>query len=414
MTDSRLQKFGIRSLFRVHVAALLIIVVAACSPSPQPAVISVSVTAPAEIMVGQTAQADVDVEVANGASEDVVWSSSDEAVAIVSPGGLIGALAVGNVIITATSQHDPTKSDSVSVTVSPQPAVLSVRVTAPLEIIAGRTAQVGADVEAVHGAGDEVFWSSSDESIATVSSEGLITALADGIVSITATSQFDTTKSDSVSVAVLNPLREATVLYYRDFLHGTDAALGALTEAADLYGAVVVETDNANFVTELGSGAHDLVVVLRQGSSEIPDDAEAALLDWVDNGGALVFTSYNYFGSDVVAMLAAMEAVPTGSENFSSMEIDSPAMADGLAATSMPIMDQGWVTFSFGLQATGNGVELAHFYDSNSELTTEAALVSGNEGRTMALGFLVDTVGGPDGQRLFRNVFEYTLLSALP
>src|SRR5690606_12942334 len=97
-------------------------------------------------------------------------------------------------------------------------------------------------VEVAHGASDEVVWSSGNEAVATVSAGGLISALSDGNVIITATSLYDATKSHSVIISVLNPLRDASVLYYRNGLQGTDAALAALTEAADLYGAVVVQT----------------------------------------------------------------------------------------------------------------------------------------------------------------------------
>src|SRR5690554_3709742 len=100
---------------RTLTAIMAAVLIAACSSTPQPAVSSVSVSAPPEIMAGRTAQATVVVEVANGAGSEVVWSSSDESVATVSAGGLINALADGSVNITATSQFDPTKSDSVSV-----------------------------------------------------------------------------------------------------------------------------------------------------------------------------------------------------------------------------------------------------------------------------------------------------------
>ena len=150
----------------------------------------------------------------------------------------------------------------------PQPAVTSVAVTAPAEIIAGRTAQATVVVEVAHGASDEVVWSSGNEAVATVSAGGLISALSDGNVIITATSLYDATKSHSVTVSVLNPLRDASVLYYRNGLQGTDAALAALTEAADLYGAVVVQTTDANFVADWVQ-RRDLVVYLRQNSVAI-------------------------------------------------------------------------------------------------------------------------------------------------
>lgn len=298
----------------------------------------------------------------------------------------------------------------------PQPSVTSVSVSAPATLLTGRTAQAVAEVLVAHGAGLGVDWSTSDPSVATVDATGLISALSEGSVTITATSQFDAPKSGSAEVAVSNPLRGATVLYYRDDTVGSDSVQAALDAAASEFEAVVKSTDDANFVTDLGAEAPDLVVYLRQSAAGIPDDAEVALLDWVANGGALVFTSWDYKGPDVITQLAAMDAVATNSVNFVSMEIESPALAVGLSTTTVPIVnpDDTWLVFSMGLQAAGGGVELGHFYDNTSELTTHAALVSGNDGRTMVIGFLGDTVAGADGTMLLRNIFEYVLSATLP
>ncbi len=317
---------------------------------------------------------------------------------------LLALAALAAVLLAACSTPQP-----------PAPSVTSVSVTAPATLVAGRTAQALADVVVTNGASTDVDWSTSDATVATVSSTGLVAALADGDVTITATSRFDATKSGSVDIAVSNVLRGATVLYYVDDLVGTDAALTALNDAAARFDAVVVQTDDANFVADL-EDEPDLVVYLRQDDDGIPDDAEVALLDWVDNGGALVFTSWDYFGTDVATQLAAMEAVATGSENYSSMEVEEPALGAGLSTSTISVVnpDDMWGTFSMGLQATGGGVELAHFYDGAPELTTGAALVSGNGGKTMVIGFLSDTVDGIDGARLLRNIFEYVMLAALP
>lgn len=298
----------------------------------------------------------------------------------------------------------------------PVPSVTSVSVTAPAALVAGRTVQAVADVVVENGAGTGVDWSTSDSAVATVSSTGLVSGLSEGTVTITATSQFDATKSGSVDITVSSALRGAKVLYYVDDLMGTDAALAALNDAAAQFEAVVMTTDDANFVADLEAEVPDLVVYLRQDGGGIPEDAQAPLLDWVDNGGALVFTSWDYPDPAVVAQLAAMEAVATDSENYLSMAVEEPAIGAGLTTSTVPFVnpDDRWGTFTMGLQATGTGVELAHFYDDTLELTTDAALVSGKGGKTMVIGFLSDTVEGADGARLLRNVFEYVLSAALP
>lgn len=298
---------------------------------------------------------------------------------------------------------------------TPSPRVTSVSVTAPAALLAGRSAQALAEVVVANGASTAVEWSTSDPVVATVDQDGRIAALSEGSATITATSQFDATKSGSVEISVSNALRGAKVLYYVDGVHAAaDRAREALDDAVARFGASVLQTDDADFVSDLESVAPDLVVYLRQNDKEIPDDAEAALLAWVDGGGALAFASWDEASPDVVAQLAAMEAVTTGSHNYSSFEVTSPTLSAGLSSTTLPLVNLGWGRFSLGLQAAGGGEELAHFYDDTPALTTQAALVAGNGGRTMALGFLSDTPAGEDGARLLRNVFEYVLVAALP
>lgn len=301
----------------------------------------------------------------------------------------------------------------------PVPTVNNVSVSGPVNMFVGTAAQLTAVVDVTLDADTEVVWTSSDTAVATVSAAGLVTALSDGDATITATSVFDGTKSGSLELTVVNTLRDAKVLYYVDLAIGTDAALAALNAAAASYDTVIVETDSAGFVADLAAEDPDLVVYLRQNGGGLPAAHQPALLDWVDNGGALVFASYDYGNAAVRAQVSAMQAEYTDTENYESMEIQSSVLAAGLTSATIAITnpvgeaDNSWGTFSMGLTAIDDGEELAYFYDATPELTTHAALVSGHGGRTMVLGFLSDTVEGDDGARLLRNIFEYVLLAAL-
>ena len=59
-----------------------------------------------------------------------------------------------------------------------------------------------ANVVATGGASTSVTWLSSDSSIATVDANGVVTGVAVGDASITATSDFDSNVSGSVTVVV--------------------------------------------------------------------------------------------------------------------------------------------------------------------------------------------------------------------
>lgn len=83
-----------------------------------PAVKSVAISGnQAKLSVGLTMQLSASVEVVNGASNSVTWSTSAESVATVSASGLVTGIAEGEVTITATSSFDATKSASVTIQV---------------------------------------------------------------------------------------------------------------------------------------------------------------------------------------------------------------------------------------------------------------------------------------------------------
>lgn len=87
-----------------------------------------------------------------------------------------------------------------------EPHVLSVVVTAAgaaTEVEVEDTLQLTATVDVTNEADDSVTWSSSDEEVATVDSDGLVTGVAEGSVTITATSDFDESKSGSYGLDVI-------------------------------------------------------------------------------------------------------------------------------------------------------------------------------------------------------------------
>lgn len=192
------------------------LVIAACGggggdggtpPDTSPRVTTVSISpATATMVVGDQQQFTATVNVVNGASTAVAWTSSNAAIASVSSSGQVQAVTVGSVNITATSSFDATKSATAAVTVNPKPAVVSVAISpsAPT-IIVGQNLPLTATVSVVGGASTAVTWSSSNASIASVTSAGVLTGVAAGNASITATSVADATKSATAPVVVSPP-----------------------------------------------------------------------------------------------------------------------------------------------------------------------------------------------------------------
>lgn len=175
------------------------------APDEVPAVTTVAVNPPAAaVIVGDDIQLEAVVTAEGGASTDVTWESSDEALATVDADGLVTTLALGEVEITATSVFNNTVSGSAIITIVDAPAVVSITVTpatAALELDGSQ--QLEANVVAVGGAEETVTWASSDEDVATVDEDGLVTAVSAGVATVTATSTFDDTVYGSAEITVL-------------------------------------------------------------------------------------------------------------------------------------------------------------------------------------------------------------------
>lgn len=117
---------------------------------------------------------------------DLVWTSSDEAVATVDGDGLVTAVGAGTAEI-KVSASDVNLSSSCMVTV----VVPATGITVPdkLELVMNgeNTAQLGAEATPEDATDVTLMYTSSDESVVTVDESGLVTAVANGEADITIT-----------------------------------------------------------------------------------------------------------------------------------------------------------------------------------------------------------------------------------
>jgi hypothetical protein len=178
-------------------------------------------------------------------------------VAVVTPTGLLQALAPGNVVVTATAYG---ASGALTLTVSPR-LVTTVTVSAPT-----LTPKEGDSVQLTATARDQAgnvmpdapaTWSSSDADIATVSTTGLVRTISTGTVVVTASvggvagTQSLTITPITVSVAVTIGAKEVVFSYATDRCDDLDTAdhPPRLVRAED--GSLVLVAGNApnNYLT---------------------------------------------------------------------------------------------------------------------------------------------------------------------
>ena len=150
--------------------------------------------------IDDTMQLQATVSPEDTSDKELVYSSSDLSVAIVSPEGKVTFISSGNVVITAMSKDNPAAQDTMEVTVAPKLTKVQIN----NKISGAKTGETYAlSVSSVPGDAQVVFlYTSSDETIATVSPQGQITFLKAGEVVITVACTEDSSIVDVMKVTV--------------------------------------------------------------------------------------------------------------------------------------------------------------------------------------------------------------------
>ncbi|MDF9409024.1 MAG: Cellulosome-anchoring protein precursor [Pelotomaculum sp. PtaB.Bin013] len=170
-----------------------------CDVTVNPGTITISgVPANATLTVGGTTQTINATTTPNNAS--LSYASSNEAVATVSAGGLITAVAPGdaNVTVTASKAGYNQATSTIAVHVNPGTITLSVNQTN----VTLTTDSTHTIVPTVNPADAGVTYSSSDTNVATVGGGGVITAMAPGDANITVTASKNGYNDATKTVAV--------------------------------------------------------------------------------------------------------------------------------------------------------------------------------------------------------------------
>ncbi len=181
-------------------AAILMLAMGMAGCNEPESVASVRVTAPeSTIEVGEELQLTVTAHDAGGGVLEglaVEWSSSDPAVATVSPSGLVTAVGEGTAEVRATVDGVVGSIDLVVIPPPPPPPpapVATVTITAPATTVAvGAVLQLTATARGSAGQvldGRPFEWSSGDATRASVSPTGEVLGLMPGDVEIRATSE---------------------------------------------------------------------------------------------------------------------------------------------------------------------------------------------------------------------------------
>ncbi|MFT8313997.1 MAG: Ig-like domain-containing protein [Clostridium sp.] len=154
------------------------------------------------ILVGKTDKLTAIINPGNATNKSVKWTTSNSKIASVDNNGVVKALSVGTVKITATTV-DGKKAASCTVKVNPIVKVASVKLNKSTDtILVGKTDKLVASINPGNATNKSVKWSSSNSKIASVDNNGVVKALSVGTVKITATT-LDGVKVASCTVNVV-------------------------------------------------------------------------------------------------------------------------------------------------------------------------------------------------------------------
>jgi len=373
---------------RLVLAALtiaLLLVLAACSTPPATFTLDVSVDGTGSVT---SFPVGIDTSTAGGAQADFADGTAVTLTATAGTGSSLsgwGGACAAAVGTTCQLTMDAAKSASatfelivgsldLTITGLPVGATASVQITGP-------------------GAYDETFASDATVALPPGAYTVAPATVSDAPAIYRARSQTVTVVADATATVTV-AYEQPSVLFYNDGIGGAD---DNVTPALDANGFAVTFTDVvATFNAEVSTGGHDLVIAMVQGSSPAFD--LPTLATYVEGGGRAIGADW----SRTAGFATVFDAIFSGATNLTTADLDAPALAEGLT-NPIVLENPTYGIYSTGLTADVGGSSLCTFENADS------CLVSGNEGRTAMLGFLMDTVPGTDDQTFWENLSLYVL-----
>ena len=152
--------------------------------------------------VGEVIQLNATVYPTNATNKSITWTSSNPSKAVVDSNGLVIAIGLGTVTITATTVDGRKTANCVLTISEPYVDVSSISLNRVNEgMLVGDTLQLNTTISPSNATNKNVAWSSNRTSVASVNSNGLVTANGIGLATITVTTE-DGNKTAICSVTV--------------------------------------------------------------------------------------------------------------------------------------------------------------------------------------------------------------------
>lgn len=239
----------------------------------------------AKIAIDETLQLTPTVMPSNAVNKNISWNSDNTDVATVSQSGLVKPVALGDAVITVTSE-DGNKTASCSITVALIPVTsIAIKDTA-MNLSVGELQTLTAAIAPLNASNKTVSWSSSDDLITTVDANGKIKGIAVGTAKIYVTSN-DGGLKDSITIKVLI---QGTILESFDYPAGDIDGKGT---AADGWGGPWLKSSGLMEVVD-GNLGNDVVGKFAKTSIGLDyiNYTRELSTKWVDDGSDIWISFY--------------------------------------------------------------------------------------------------------------------------
>ena len=142
--------------------------------------------------------------------KDVIYESGDSTVVTVDENGNITAVGEGTTTVTVSSKDDPTKKDTITITVKKPVTEITLEKEKTI-LYVDETEDLVVTVNPEEATNKKLIWESDDETVVTVDENGKITAIGEGTATVTVTSEDDPTKKDTIIVKVKIPVEDIVI-----------------------------------------------------------------------------------------------------------------------------------------------------------------------------------------------------------
>ncbi|SKD00934.1 Por secretion system C-terminal sorting domain-containing protein [Chitinophaga ginsengisegetis] len=205
---------------------------------------------------------------ANATNRNLVYKSSNDAIATVDLNGVVTGKAAGTVTITATSAES-------SFTAAKTYTVIYIPVTSltldstSANVFAGSTLQLNATINPAKASNKGVVWTSSDTTIAKVSSNGTISGIKQGDVIVTATSVDNPLIAAQANIHVANVLATGLTLQPSTAIIGEKDTLRVKVNFLPANTTIKKVSWSSSNVTVATVDSTGLITAIKQGAATI-------------------------------------------------------------------------------------------------------------------------------------------------